>query len=244
MRPRRIYAALLCAAVLSLSTLNAQVSQEATPVVRALENHYHNVKTLKAAFLQTYRDGRSGIQVESGTVYFSRPGRMRWEYESPETKLFLADGKTVWFFVPADRTVTRSPMKESDDWRTPLALLTGKAKLSQLCERVTVDSAPARQSGHSVLNCIPRGTKLPKDDSADASAAAQEGAFSPAPYDQVFLELDSATGELADVRILQQGGVELEFRFGQWQQGLPLEAAMFRFQTPPGVAVVDDPLSR
>ena len=95
-----------------------------------------------------------------------------------------------------------------------------------------------------MLNCIPRGTKLPKGGSADASGAAQEGVLSPAPYDQVFLEVDSATGELSDVRILQQGGVELEFRFGQWQQGLPLESAMFRFQPPSGVAVVDDPLSR
>jgi outer membrane lipoprotein carrier protein len=244
MRPRCIYAALFCVTVLSLPTLNAQVSPQAAPLVKAIENRYRNVKTLKAAFLQTYRDGRSGIQIESGTVYFSRPGRMRWEYESPETKLFLADGKMVWFFVPADRTVTRSPVKESDDWRTPLALLTGKAKLSQLCERVTVASAPARESDHSVLNCIPRGTKLPKNDSGGAQDASLEGVFSPAPYDRVLLEVDSATGELADVRILQQGGVELEFRFGRWEQGLPLEAAMFRFQAPPGVAVLDESLPR
>ena len=92
-----------------------------------------------------------------------------------------------------------------------------------------MDSAPARQSGRSVLNCIPRGTKLPKDDSANASAAAQEAASARAPYDRSSWSSTPATGELADVRILQQGGVELEFRFGQWQQGLPLEAAMFRF---------------
>ena len=195
-----------------------------------------------AFFLQTYRDGRSGIQVESGTVFFSRPGRMRWEYESPETKLFLADGKTVWFFVPADRTVTRSPMKESDDWRTPLALLTGKAKLSQLCERISVEGAAKGRPGHTILNCIPRGTKIPK--SSSPSEASEAGALSPVPYDRVFLEVDSSTGELADVRILQQDGVELEFRFGQWEQGLPLETAMFRFQPPPGVTVLDDSTER
>lgn len=218
--------------------LPAQTSPQAAPAVRLLESRYHNARTLKAVFLQTYRDGRSGIQMESGTVYFSRPGRMRWEYESPESKLFLADGKSVWFYVPADRTVTRSPMKQSDDWRTPLALLTGKAKLSQLCERIDVSDTPSAPSGHVTLNCIPRGTKLPKSSSADD--VAQEGVLSPAPYDRVLLEVDSSTGELADVRVLQAGGVELEFRFGQWQQDVPVQEALFRFQTPPGVTLLDE----
>ena len=75
------------------------------------EDHYRSVKTLKAIFLERYSDGPQNIQLESGTVYFSRPGRMRWEYESPETKLFLVDGKTVWFFVPSDKTATRAPDK-------------------------------------------------------------------------------------------------------------------------------------
>jgi outer membrane lipoprotein carrier protein len=222
--------------------LAAQATPQAAPLVRLLEAKYRDVKTLKAVFLQTYRDGASGLQVESGTVYFSRPGRMRWEYEAPETKLFLADGKTVWFFVRADRTVTRSPMKESDDWRTPLALLTGKAKLNQLCERISVAETPAVRPGRAVLTCIPRGTKLPK--SSPAAEASTDGLFSPVPYDRVLLEMDASTGELADVRIIQQDGVELEFRFGQWEQGLALEAAMFRFQTPPGVTLLDDSAQR
>jgi len=238
--PCRFFCALLLSAALTAAAapLSAQTAPQAAPLVRLLESKYRDVKTLKAAFLQTYRDGRSGIQVESGTVYFSRPGRMRWEYESPETKLFVADGKTVWFFVPADRTVTRSAMKESDDWRTPLALLTGKAKLSQLCERISVSAAPAGQSGYAVLSCIPRGTKVPK--SSTANDPSQEGVLGPAPYDRVLLEVDASTGELAGVRVLQPGGVELEFRFGQWQQGLPMEQAMFRFQPPAGVTLLDE----
>jgi outer membrane lipoprotein carrier protein len=216
----------------------SQSLPQAEPLVRLLESRYRDARTLKAVFLQTYRDGGSGIQVESGTVYFSRPGRMRWEYESPEEKLFISDGKTVWFFVPQDRTVTRSPIKESDDWRTPLALLTGKAKLSQLCERITLTGAPPGESGHAVLSCIPRGTKLPKASTADA--ASPDSFLSPVPYDRVLIEIDRRTGDLQNLRILEQGGSELEFRFGQWQQGVAIEPSQFRFQPPPGVTVVDD----
>jgi len=235
---RRSCCALIFCVLCAAPALPAQTSAQAAPVVRILEARYRNVKTLKAVFLQRYRDGRSGMQVESGTVYFSRPGRMRWEYESPERKLFIADGKTAWFFVPADRTVTRAPMKESADWRTPLAFLTGKARLSQLCDQIAVSGTPAGEPARVVLSCIPRGTKpLPKSSPNDD--AAGEGLLGPTEwFDRVLLEVDPVTGELADVRILEAGGVELEFRFGQWQENLPIEEALFRFQAPPGVAVL------
>jgi len=222
------------------AALNADTSPQAAPVVRAVENRYHNAKTLKAIFLERYSSARNSIQVESGTVYFSRPGRMRWEYESPETKLFVADGKTVWFFVPADHTVTRAPMKESADWRTPLALLTGKTKLSSLCDRIDLAPQAAATPGHVTLSCLPRG-EAKKADSAAASATNGDASLSgpDQPFDQVLLEVDRDTGELADVRVQQPGGVELEFRFGNWSENIPLEESLYHFQAPSGVAVVD-----
>ena len=80
---------------------------------------------------------------------------MRWEYESPEQKLFLVDGTNVWFYVPADRTVSRAKMKESSDWRTPIALLVGKADLSRLCRSIEI-VAPAfdrRRQGRRIALC-------------------------------------------------------------------------------------------
>jgi outer membrane lipoprotein-sorting protein len=166
---------------------------------------------------------------------------MRWEYESPERKLFLADGKSVWFYVPADRTVTRAPMKESADWRTPLVLLTGKTRLSDLCDEIDLAPSAPAVSGNAVLRCLPRGTKR----AAEAAARASEGAGIPGintagqEFDEVFLEVHPATGELANVRVLQPGGIELEFRFGNWEYNLPLQQYLFHFQPPVGVAIVE-----
>src|SRR5271154_4887017 len=119
---------------------------DAKSAVHALESRYQGVRTLKATFFERYSDGKGAVQSESGTVYFSRPGRMRWDYESPEQKLFLVDGTNVWFYVPADRTASRAKMKESSDWRTPLALLTGKADLSKLCRTIQI-ADPATEKG-------------------------------------------------------------------------------------------------
>ena len=195
------------------------------------------MKTLRALFLERYSDSKDSLQVESGSVYFSRPGRMRWEYQSPEEKLFIADGKTVWFFVPSDHTVTRAPMKESTDWRTPLALLTGKAKLSELCDTIELAKSQPGAAGHAVLRCLPRGTKHLK--SAQQQDAADGLTDTDPQFDQVLLEVDPHTGELASVRIMQPGGIELEYRFGNWADNLPLPESLFHFQAPAGVAIVD-----
>jgi outer membrane lipoprotein carrier protein len=164
---------------------------------------------------------------------------MRWEYEAPEKKLFLADGKSVWFYVPADRSVTKAPIKESSDWRTPLALLTGKANLSRLCDRIDLVVQKATPAGHTILRCLPKGEKDAR--TAAGSASEKDSAELPGAGDftEVLLEVNSSSGELASVRIRQAGGIEIEYRFGDWQEGLPLPEDMFQFRPPAGVAIVD-----
>src|SRR3984885_14241254 len=140
--------------------------KDARQVARAMEAHYHRATTLKAHFFEKYSDGSGGVTAESGTVYFSRPGRMRWEYESPEKKLFLVDGANACFYIPADHTASRAKMKESSDWRTPLSLLVGKANLAKICRDIQVvkggESAQSADAGSlpappadTILRCIP-----------------------------------------------------------------------------------------
>ncbi len=216
-------------------------SRNPKAIVHSLEIRYHSATTLKATFLERYSEGHHDLRMESGTAYFRRPGRMRWEYESPEQKLFLADGKTVWFYVPADHTVSRAPMKESTDWRTPLALLTGKARLSRLCGRIELVSpapgAAGTPSGHVLLRCLPPGEPAVRAGSrSDALAAGERSAA----FQEVLLEVEESRSELIRVLIRQATGVEIEYRFGNWQQNLTLPEALFHFQAPRGVAIVDD----
>ena len=189
-----------------------------------LEEHYRQPHTFQAVFLERFSEGQKQARVESGTVYFRRPGQMRWDYDAPEKKLFLVDGKTTWFYVPYDHTVTKAPVKESSDWRTPLSLLTGKPDLSRLCSQIDLVAEDGLPSGHVVLRCLPKEAKSPADGSA---------------YTEVRLEMDSSSGELARIAIRQPGAIELEYRFGNWQTDVPLSGDMFRFQVPVGVAIVN-----
>jgi outer membrane lipoprotein carrier protein len=221
------------------------VADAAKQIVQDVETRYHSAKTLKAIFLESYSEGRHEIRVESGTVYFSRPGRMRWEYQDPQAKFFLTDGKTAWFYVPADHTVTRAPMKESSDWRTPLALLTGKADIARLCSQVVLlkDETPAT-AGDVTLRCTPRGAdnstaekkSTPSTDLASGSALTGGDADE---IREILMEVDPKTGWLASVVIRQTGGVELQYRFARWEENIAIPELFFHFSAPKGVAIVD-----
>src|SRR3984893_17461323 len=151
-------AALLCAVALLLVSLAD--SGGSVRLASRMEARYRGANTLQATFLERYEENGSVLRTESGTAYFRRPGKMRWEYERPEQDLFLVDGKTAWFYVPADHTVTRVPAKQSEDLRTPLALLAGQMKLSRICSRVepAANERPLRE-GNVVLRCKVRGEK-------------------------------------------------------------------------------------
>lgn len=217
--------------LLALATVGSDVNS----IRRALEDRYHHARTLKAVFFERYSDGNGGVAAESGTVYFSRPGRMRWEYESPQQKLFLVDGTNAWFYVPADHTASRAKMKESSDWRTPLALLAGKADLSELCRKLDAIGPGAPGGGEekpltpgdSLLRCIPRDN--PPQNSAGIGVSL--------PY--VLLEADPQA-RLVRVVIREPGNLETEFRFGNWEENVAIPEVKFHFQPPPGVAIVDE----
>lgn len=195
---------------------------DAQAVARAIQSHYRHAVTLEAVFLETYRAGSSNLRVESGKVYFRRPGLMRWDYESPQKKLFLVDGHYAWFYIPADHAVSRTPVRKSDDWRTPFSLLTGKAHLSDLCRQISIVSnrggPSAPPPGHVVLACTPK----------------HKGAFLDAQ-----IEVDRHD-RIVRVLVEEPGKVSTEVRFGNWQENIPLPKSLFHFQVPPGVSVVNN----
>jgi outer membrane lipoprotein carrier protein len=204
-----------------------------------LEEHYRNIRTLRAIFLERYSQGPHDARIESGTVYFAKPGRMRWEYESPEQHFFVSDGKTIWSYVPADRTVTRMPVKESSDFRTPLALLTGKADLSKLCGRIELAPGPPAAPDHAVLRCIPKGENVRHTPNPNGASHELDELSNSGDFTDVLIEVDKTSGQLADVQVRQPGGITIDYRFGNWRENVDLADTLFHFQAPAGVAIVD-----
>jgi outer membrane lipoprotein carrier protein len=200
-------------------------------VLHQFEGKFRSANRLQAAFLERYSENGRVVRTEAGRAYFGKPGKMRWEYERPEKNLFLVDGKYVWFYTPADHTVTRVAARQSNDWRTPFMLLAGGMKLSKVCSKVESTSlVAASQAGDRMLECHLKGG---------------QGAHSPDAQDlpsRVFFEI-SPGGELVRLIVQEAGGIETEFRFKDWVFDPRLPEGMFRFDPPAGVVIVDGLLS-
>ena len=95
-------------------------------LLQAVETRYNHAQTLQVVFHEAYTGPGRPRRTESGTLLLRKPGRMRWDYTSPEGKLFLADGKFLWLYTPSNHQVEKMSIKESDDMRAPLAFLLGK----------------------------------------------------------------------------------------------------------------------
>ncbi|CAK0741791.1 outer membrane lipoprotein carrier protein [Azospirillaceae bacterium] len=62
--------------------------------IQKVEQYLNQVHTLKARFLQTSESGHQA----TGTLYLSRPGRMRLEYDPPIKDYIVADGLFVFMW--------------------------------------------------------------------------------------------------------------------------------------------------
>ena len=197
-----------------------QTEPAVAKIVHRLEARYRGAKAFRAIFLERRSEGKRSLQVETGTLYLEKPGKMRWDYESPEKKVFLVDGKFAWFYVPADRTVTKAPVREADDEQIPLLLLTGKTKLERVCRRMELAEVPVQAAGDIALRCLP--------------AAAAGG-----QYREAVLEVDGED-HLVRLLVVEAGDVETEFQFGHWEENPVLPPALFHFTPPVGTAIVDE----
>ena len=96
-------------------------------VARDLQRKYDRVTDFSADFVHTYRGGVLKQQAtERGRLLVKKPGKMRWEYTSPEKKLFVSDGRKIYSYIPQDRQVIVSTMPQDDQAPTPALFLTGK----------------------------------------------------------------------------------------------------------------------
>ena len=201
--------------------LLGSVSLTAQTDVRALaakvDQRYDHMRTLEARFTETY-SGAGINRTESGTLQMKKPGRMRWDYDQPRPKLFLTDGHTAWFYVPGEKQIRRTPVKQLDDLRSPLRYLLGKTKLEKELDGLSLAPDQKRLNpGDVVLRGIPKGM-------GDR-------------IEQTLLEV-TPDGLISRIVIEERDGSVTEFRFLQQKENVEIADAQFRFVPPPGTEVV------
>src|SRR5437867_8610686 len=119
----------MCFLLALFLVVSPQLDKGLSGLVEGVERSFAQMKDFSADFIQIFEDVLNRKQQESGHLYLMRPRMMRWEYKNPEEKLFISDGKTVYFYVPADRQVNKEAVRETLDDRMPLMFLVGRPDL-------------------------------------------------------------------------------------------------------------------
>ncbi len=186
---------------------------EAEDLARRVEQRHRTVTDLTARFVQTYRSGLIGREItEKGVVSIKRPGRMLWEYREPEKKTFVANGKTFYFYVPADRQVIVRP--QAKDKSLPALLLSGQSDVLAEFAVSLDDTAPA---GLRRLRLVPR--------KADPEV------------EWVTLDVDAAD-RIRAIAVVDVQGNRSRFEFDGIKENVGLKDRICEFRPPAGVEVV------
>ena len=210
------FSPIVMAIVLAAAPMAAQADVHA--VADKVDQRYNHMQTLEAQFAESY-SGSGMTRKESGTLLLKKPGRMRWDYDEPRPKMFLTDGSTAWFYVPGEKQVRRTPVKQIEDLRSPLRYLLGKSKLEKefVGLEIVTDAQPVT-AGNIVLRGQPKGIEE--------------------RVSETLLEV-TPDGMITRIVVEETDGSVTEFRFLQQKQNVQIEDARFKFVPPPGVEVVE-----
>ncbi|MBO8143526.1 MAG: outer membrane lipoprotein carrier protein LolA [Thermodesulfobacterium sp.] len=112
----------------NFSSLNAQNINE---VLEKIQYFYENIKNLRADFLQetTFLDGSK--EIRTGKVWIKKPGKFRWEYESPEKFLIVSDGVQIFIYYPEEKEVLIYPSGKIISSQLALGFMSGRGNIKK-----------------------------------------------------------------------------------------------------------------
>jgi len=204
-------------AVHSRSFVSSQ-SSDLNNIIDGLQRKYSRMQGLGADFVQVYRGSDGRTIREAGQLLLRRPGKARWEYSSPEHKLFLSDGKNVFFYVYGEKTATVSPIKETVDPQIPFLFLLGQGNLRRDFSKIEIAAGETpSDSDHQVLRLFPK--KAPEE------------------FKQLLVEVKSPSFEVRRMVIFERSGARMDFLLSNVRENFVAADEQFRFAAPPGVTV-------
>ena len=175
---------------------------------------FNDLDTLQADFDQQVMDGnRQLLQSSKGHMWIQRPGRFRWNYESPYRQQLVADGKHFWSYDEDLEQVTVQPAAEVIT-STPAMLLSGGKPLESL---FTIEPSSATQGSQSVV-------LVPKSDDSNV----------------IRLSVHFTGKLLTRIDAEDSFGNTTLFSFTNMQRNSRLDSTLFSFTPPAGTDVIGD----
>ncbi len=104
---------LLLLFVLLIPALVKAQEMDSLEIAQKLQSTYEKALNLVADFKQTTAmKFSSRVRQGSGTMIFRKPGRMRWDYRSPDYQVLISDGETISMYFEKSNQMIVSNARE------------------------------------------------------------------------------------------------------------------------------------
>jgi outer membrane lipoprotein carrier protein len=198
---------------------SAAAAVTADQAVDNLQQALKAITTFQARFEQLYYSMSISEPLrEKGDLFLQKPDRMRWNYKTPQDKVFLYKEGVLEMYLPEENQLTRSPVSkealESDIFGIFLGTMSFRDAYAVEDNPFPTDATRVRQ------------VKLTPKTEGD--------------YSHILLEIDETTWLLRRAIFLEWAGNKREFVFSQIKTGVRIPAKTFTLKVPPGTEIIDD----
>jgi outer membrane lipoprotein carrier protein len=203
----------------------AKPSADLHTILARMQKRYDQAKSLRARFSQTYRRSVVGrVTVSTGTLSFKKPGRMRWDYEKPEPRMFLSNGKVLWMYEPTEKQAFKQDLKTSQ-LPAALAFLMGKGKIT---DEFDVSFATEVKDAKDKLQGGPTEIRLALSPRQPQST-----------YKSILFVVDPKDYLVHESVLIDAQGNSNQFVFEDLVVNSKIADSLFKWTPPAGVRVVD-----
>jgi len=206
---------------LAIAFVGLAVAASATDLAQSLQRKYDTVRDFSADFVHTYQGGvLHKTTTERGRVLVKKPGKMRWDYTSPEKKVYVSDGVRVYSYTPEDKQVIVSPFPKDDQAGASILFLAGKGNLIRDFTPSLVDPPKGSPANSDALKVVP---KVAQTD-----------------YEWLVLVVDKQTLGLRTLVTVDEQGGQSSISFVNLKENVNPADKEFAFNIPRGVDVINE----
>jgi outer membrane lipoprotein carrier protein len=195
---------------------NSHPSAQLNALLDRLQKHYQQTKSFSAKFTEVISPAGGTKRERTGTVYYRKPGQMRWEFAGQDQEVIVSDGKLLYSYQPDLNQVIETPLEQAFKSSSTAAFLLGIGEVRRDFDASMPATAPADGLKHIVLK--------PKNGS-----------------DSFEVGVDPATLDLKSLRLTDALGDVTELAFSDIKRDAPLDDKLFAFIPPTGADIVKAP---
>lgn len=184
--------------------------------IKLLDESVSNFSSYKGNFIHSVSSLDNGFTQKEEGIFFFKKGKMRWEYQKPEKKVALYDGKFAFLYMIEDNILYK--IKVSNKKKIPPFV---KILLGEMPPSKNFFCSTAKKDGSNIIMEIGYFQKDPT-------------------FKRVIITVDENKKLITKISFINQFEERVTFEFFDIQKNLPIDEELFKLNCPISVKVVED----